>query len=262
MPPIWSAPQLRLLLCSTFTQVTHHGCVLGVFAQGKGRQMLRSRSQWGAGELERRLLSEHGRGGLGVSTPLVPSRDPEQQGNGGRSEPPALCLQGLSSQQRCRGERGLACREFRRNVFVQKVINAFNELPKEVIESQTTHGHSGGRSEEMVLLQARRRQRVVQPRQQCCSQLTVPEKQAGTAAVPSLSPAKADLSDFHRFNQNLFSLLACLHSGVSCSAHHGCAKTHWLHLQGVGMATWESLCSCPVGTAEAEAVGRVELSLL
>lgn len=85
---------------------------------------------------------------------------------------------------------------------MQKVINAFNELPKEVIESQTTRGCSGGRSEELVLLQARGRQGAVQPGQQCCSQLTVPGKQPGTAAVPSLSPAKADLSAFHRFNRN------------------------------------------------------------
>lgn len=57
--------------------------------------MLKCRAQWGKVELERRLLSEHAwQERLGGE----PSRDPEQQGNRGRSEPPALCLQGLSSQ--------------------------------------------------------------------------------------------------------------------------------------------------------------------
>lgn len=33
---------------------------------------------------------------------------------------------------------------------MQKVINVFNELPKEVIESQSTQGRSGGRGEDAV----------------------------------------------------------------------------------------------------------------
>lgn len=63
--------------------------------------MLGGRPQWGEGELERRLSSQLAwQGRLGVTTPLVPSRDPGQQGNRGRSEPPALCLQGLSERKR------------------------------------------------------------------------------------------------------------------------------------------------------------------
>lgn len=57
--------------------------------------MLGCRPQWGEGELELTLLSQHAwQGRLGVT--------PGQLGNGGRSEAPALCLQGLSSQQRKR----------------------------------------------------------------------------------------------------------------------------------------------------------------
>lgn len=64
---------------------------------------------------------------------------------------------------------------------MQKVINVFNELPKEVIESQSTDGRSGGRGEETMLLQARRRQGEVQPMQQCCSQL---RKTGGHGSCP------------------------------------------------------------------------------
>lgn len=101
MSPVWSAPQLILLLSSTFTQVIHKGRVLVLrwdcLAREKGDNKHWDVALSGVtvsckgGSCQ----SMHGRGGSGVTTLLVSSRDPDQQGNGGRSEPPALCLQGL-----------------------------------------------------------------------------------------------------------------------------------------------------------------------
>lgn len=71
---------------------------------------------------------------------------------------------------------------------MQKVINVSNELPKEVIESQTHMAAAGEGAERMLLLRERMGKRAAaQPVQRCRFQFTVPEKQSGTAAVPSPS---------------------------------------------------------------------------
>lgn len=67
---------------------------------------------------------------------------------------------------------------------MQKVINVFNELPKEVIASQTTHGCSGGRDEERGLLQERRRQGAVLCPAQC------PRKTGRHSSCPQPVPSK------------------------------------------------------------------------